>query len=87
MSKLIKVQVEMPEDKLNGIMEKAKEGGVITRRELFNNALSLLEWAISERKQGRIIASIDKDEKKVREIVMPILSGFSLEKKEEAYAA
>jgi hypothetical protein len=32
MSKIIKVQIEMPEDKLKGIMEKAKEGGVITRR-------------------------------------------------------
>ena len=45
-----------------------------TKKDLFNNALSLFRWAVEERKSGRIIASIDGEEKSVREVVMPALS-------------
>jgi hypothetical protein len=86
MPKTLKIQIEMPEDKFISIMKKAQEGGIITRKELFNNALSLLDWAFTERKLNRMIASIDRNEKKVREIVMPIFSNIPIAQEEEACA-
>ena len=51
-------------------MEKA---GVTTKRELFNNALSLFEWAAKERMSGRVIASVDPGADKYKEIIVPAL--------------
>jgi hypothetical protein len=50
-----------------------KETGVATRKDFFNQALSLLVWAIKERKKGRIIASVDEARKDFSEVVMPVL--------------
>jgi hypothetical protein len=77
--KIVKIQFDMPEDKFNYIKKLAESNGVMSRKELFNSALAILEWAILERKEGRIVASIDRNEKKIREIVMPILSGVPVE--------
>lgn len=46
-----------------------------TRKDLFNNALTLLEWAVKEKSAGRTIASIDDESKSVKELLMPILEG------------
>lgn len=43
-----------------------------TRKEVFNSAMALFEWAVRERLQGRAIASINEDTQKYREINMPI---------------
>ena len=59
---------------LKALME---ETGITTEKELINNALTLLEWAIKERKAGRIIASIDETEKSYKAINMPILAKVS----------
>lgn len=53
-----------------------KECGVDTEKDLLNNALSFFVWAIKEIKKGRIIASIDEEEKKYRECQMPVFSNI-----------
>lgn len=55
------------DEELERLMEEA---GVSTRKDLFNYALSLLKWAIKEKKQGRKIASID-DGKHIKELRLP----------------
>ncbi len=83
-SKIVKVQFEMPEDKLKQIKDLAERGvGPISRKDLFNNALTLLQWALKERLSGRIIASIDDKEKKIREIILPILTAVPLEQNDQ----
>lgn len=47
--------------------------GVKTHRELFNNALTLLDWATEQTMQGRTIASLDPQTKQARELLMPVL--------------
>jgi hypothetical protein len=64
---LVPQQVEL----LDNLMEV---GGISTKKELFNNALTLLEWAIEEAQKGNGIASIDEDRKVVEKLRMPILS-------------
>ncbi|MFL6310534.1 MAG: hypothetical protein ACJ71W_00380 [Terriglobales bacterium] len=44
-----------------------------TQRELFNNALTLLDWAIKQREQGYSIASVDETNQVFKELQMPAL--------------
>jgi len=44
-----------------------------TQKELFNNAMTLLTWAVKQRSQGRIIASLDEQNENYKELQMPAL--------------
>ena len=68
-----RIQFELPEDKVRDLEELMKEAGISTRKDLFNNALTLLEWIVKEKKSGRIIASIDEENGKFKELVIPML--------------
>ncbi len=76
--KIVRIQFEMPEDKAKELDVLLKEYGVSTKKELFNNALTLLKWAIKETRSGRYIASVDEKSGKYRELQMPILSNGPL---------
>ncbi len=70
----MRIQYELSE-KENAELEKMMEDTAIsTKRDLFNNALTLFEWAIKEIKKGRVIAAIDEKENKYIALVMPSLS-------------
>lgn len=47
--------------------------GSRTHKELFNNAITLLGWAIEQRQNGRIIASMDESNRNYKELQMPAL--------------
>ena len=53
-----------------------EEAGIKTRTELFNNAMTLLRWAIRQRREGRAVASIDFDTERFRELEMPIFENI-----------
>ena len=71
---MIRLQIDLNDDRVKEIEALMKEGGAATKREFVNAALSLLEWAMKERRSGRIIASIDEEKDSYKEVVMPILS-------------
>ena len=76
-AKVQRVQFDVPEDRLAELQELMKSCGIETRKDLFNNALTLLEWAVRESARGRTIASVSDDEKSYRELQMPILFNAS----------
>jgi hypothetical protein len=47
--------------------------GIKTHKEFFNNAITLFEWAVLQETQGRIVCSVDEQNKNYRELVMPSL--------------
>lgn len=47
--------------------------GLNTNQKLFDEALTLLDWAVAQAKEGRIIASIDEQNQVYRELAMPAL--------------
>jgi len=61
--------------------------GVRTKKALFENAMSLLTWAVIQRRKGRIISSVHKDRLLgspdeglvLRELVMPCLDNVKKE--------
>lgn len=50
-----------------------RELGISTKKDLFNQALTLLEWAAKERKTGRIIASVDETNEQYKQVLLPAL--------------
>ena len=56
------------------LLEELKEvTGSKTHKDLFNNAITLLDWAVTQRKESRIIASLDENDKNYKELQMPAL--------------
>lgn len=74
MEKNIRVQFELPSSVVEDLKELMEDTGISTRRELFNNALTLFEWAIKQRRLGHVIGSLDEDNNQYRELQMPVLS-------------
>jgi hypothetical protein len=77
MTKLYRIQFEMPESKVKDLEALMSESGTQTKKELFNNALTLLEWAVKETKRKRVIASVDEGTATYNELHMPILSAVT----------
>jgi len=74
---MVRIQLDMPDERVKELDALMEITGSATRKELFNNALTLLEWAVKEKKQGRSIASVDDQEKKLKELAMPALENVS----------
>jgi len=74
MNNMIRIQFDLPEEKVKELEELMQEVNLTTRKDLFNNALTLFEWAINEKKEGNLIASVDEENNKLKELVMPALS-------------
>jgi hypothetical protein len=62
-------------DRMNKVMEQCD---IESRKDLFNNALTLLEWAILEVGKGFSIASVnDHTKEPIRTLSMPALNNVS----------
>lgn len=67
-----RIQIDLSPSELDRMNMVMKMTDLKTRKELFNNALSLFEWATVMAAEGREIGSISADDN-VRTIVMPAL--------------
>lgn len=60
----IRVQIDLSPIQIARLNWTMKVCGLETRKDLFNNALTILEWAAKEVTEGRKIASFDKSDTK-----------------------
>jgi len=72
-SEVKRFQINFTPERLVELEELMVVVGAPTKKDLINNALSLLNWMVKEVKDGRIIASLDEVEMKYKELVMPLL--------------
>jgi len=70
---MTRIQIELSEEEVAQIDQLMMLTGIRTRKEYFNNALTLMEWAINEKRVGHGIASIEDSTQSFRELVMPAL--------------
>ena len=70
----MRIQLELPEGRVRELEALMETAGIATKKELFNTALTLFEWAIQEKSSGRIIASMDEEQQRYKELIMPALS-------------
>lgn len=57
-------------DDLNALQEKTQ---VTTRKDVFENAVAIFEWAVKQRAKGRLIGAYCEKTKEFFEITMPAL--------------
>ena len=69
-----RLNIEFNGEKMREIESLMREARVSTKKEFVNAALTLLKWAIKERRAGRTIASVDEKKDSWKELEMPILS-------------
>ena len=72
----MRIQIEMPEKRVKELEALMKEASITTKKELVNNALTLFEWAIRQRKSGRVIGSLDTQESSFREVLLPVFANI-----------
>ena len=69
-----RLQIELSSEKLSQLEELMADTGLATKKDLVNNALTLLTWAVREAQKGRVIVSLDEDGKQPKEILLPALN-------------
>jgi hypothetical protein len=69
----MRIQFEITEDQSNKINTLMEETGSSTKKDLFNNALSVLQWAVKQVSNGRVVGSIDERTDSYRELNTPAL--------------
>lgn len=74
MSGNVRLQFEVSNAHLREMEGIMKDCDLATKKELFTNALTLFKWAVEESKKGAKIAAVYDEEKKIRELTMPVLS-------------
>jgi hypothetical protein len=74
---VVRVQLDLPADQVRELEELMERAKISTKKDLINNALTLLEWAINEKSEGRTIASINEKNMSYKELVMPVLSAVA----------
>lgn len=71
MSELTRVQFDVDADGLALLEALRTRARLSTRKELFNYAMTLFEWALNERADGRRLGSYGNDDDSFRELQMP----------------
>lgn len=79
---LIRLQFDVPPDKIKELDNFIELTQVGTRKALFNTAFSLLAWAIRECQAGRSIAAVDESTNSYRELVVPALENVKARNRE-----
>jgi hypothetical protein len=55
---MTRIQFELNSAQLEDLESMMRAGGVRTKKELFNNALTMLRWAIRQKENGRVVGSL-----------------------------
>ena len=68
---MTRINFDLSKERVDELTALAEKTGATTRVQLFNQALTLLEWFVQEREAGRAVGSVDKDTERFSEILLP----------------
>ncbi|HEY1760835.1 MAG TPA: hypothetical protein VGG72_36030 [Bryobacteraceae bacterium] len=77
-----RLQLELTKERVAEVEALMRELGLKTKTDLFNNALTLLEWAAKEKRRGRIIGSTDEEQQRFKEVLLPALETVARRREE-----
>ena len=67
------VQHDLTEEQVRKIEHGMAEAGLSTKKDFFNNALTLFALAVAEKKQGYTVMALDEKTGKRRQSPIPVL--------------
>ena len=68
----MRLQFEVSDELAEELTALQGDIGASTKKELFNNALTLLQWAVRQVKSGKIITATDESADSYSELNMPV---------------
>lgn len=68
-----RIVLELAESRTIALDELQEKLGLDTRKQLFDYAIGLLEWAVMQRRLGRVIMVGEHEKKDYIELSMPVL--------------
>lgn len=69
----VRVQLDILESRIQELEEVRKKCGLSTRKDVFENALQLFEWAVAQAEKGAAIGAYDEKKEEFLEVVMPCM--------------
>ena len=72
-----RLQFDVPEDRVKDIDKLVADCNLDSRKALFNDALTMFEWAVNEIREGNEIASVNEERKKYRVLQMTSLQAIA----------
>jgi hypothetical protein len=66
-----RIQLEAKPERIAELEGLMLQTDIRTKADLVNDALTLFEWAIKERRTGRIIASLDEATQRYKQVLLP----------------
>lgn len=70
-------QWEVPAERAQQIEDLMESTGLRSKTDFVNNALTLLVWAVREVEAGRVIATVDEQGNRYREVLLPALENVA----------
>ncbi len=74
----MQVVIEINDARADVLKRIRESAGLSNYRDILNNSLTLLDWAITQRAAGRIVASVDKANDSYEELAMDALNRVPL---------
>jgi len=69
----MRLNLEISDAQMNSIKALQQRTGASSMKELVNNAISILEWAVEETARGNEVAALNESESAYRVLVTPLL--------------
>jgi hypothetical protein len=69
----MRLNFEFTQEQVKELKDLQRKTGCATMKDLFNNALSVLEWTVDESMKGNEIAAINESDRNYRVLVAPVL--------------
>ena len=82
----MRINFEFTEDQVKELKALQQKIGSTSMKEMFNSAMSILEWSVDEKIKGHEIASLDPNSNNYRILVTPILQKAGRQKQASAPA-
>ncbi|HYY56974.1 MAG TPA: hypothetical protein VE842_06540 [Pyrinomonadaceae bacterium] len=77
MADVTRVQFELDDDQIAELEELRELGGLRTKKDLLNNAITLLKWAAKEEARGASIFAVNEASGTYKELEMPFLETYA----------
>lgn len=71
-----RIQFDLSDEKVREIEELMEESGISTKKQYVEYAFTLLGWALEQARRGRLVASVDEETDRYRELSMPPLENL-----------
>jgi hypothetical protein len=79
----MRLNLEINDTQMNSLKALQERTAASSMKDLVNNALTLLEWAVDETAKGNEIAALNEDDTNYRVLVMPLLQHVAKKERKE----